>query len=79
MTYREFKRVCDLDKLMGVTPIGTISAVKDDMCVLQVEDRESLLLIKDVINDVCFNGMGTVANPEALQGWQGFIKEYVEV
>ena len=75
MTYQEFKRTCERDIRMGVTPIGTLSEVKDDMCVLQVEDRKTLLLIRDVVDDVCFNGMGTVANPEALQGWSGFIKE----
>ena len=75
MTYQEFKRICEQDIRMGVTPIGTLSEVKDDRCILQVEDRKTLLLIRDVVDDVCLNGMGTVANPEALQGWSGFIKE----
>ena len=75
MTYQEFERICKQDIRIGVTPIGTLSEVKDDTCVLQVEDRRTLLLISDVVDDVCLNGMGTVANPEALQGWSGFIKE----
>ena len=71
--YDTFVQVCK--RSMGYNETrGTIEEVnlKQNTCVLRVEDNKTLVPIETVVRDVLYNGMGIVTNPSVLRKWKGW-------
>lgn len=74
VTFGEFEKVCRKNSSIGVESKGYIQSVLEDTCALEIEDNRSVISIRTLVEDIMFNGMGTVDNPEKLKNWSGFKK-----
>lgn len=75
MTYEYFKKNNDISKgyFSSLCKVESVD-LKKGTCMMNFEGNRTRVNIKDLVDDVIYNGMGALSNPSKLKGWSGFDK-----
>lgn len=73
MTYEYFKKNNDISKRTNPA-VGRVSHVnfKRNTCTLVYEDNISEVPIKELVDEIVLDGMGSISNPSILKNWKGW-------
>ena len=76
MKYEDFKRINDQNKRKFNTYLRIEEVdFKSGTCTTNFCGNITTgIVIKSIVDDVCFNEMGALSNPSKLKGWKGFDK-----